>query len=127
MSGKAAKIPLSETMCEILTQLAASRSIGNAIVTRAMIILMAFQKHNNLAIADLLDLSAKTAGRWRRRWRDSFDALLRMQFSESAAAFRRAIIECLSDAPRSGSPGTFTAAQIVGLIGIACEPPENTG
>ena len=34
---------------------------------------------------------------------------------------------CLSDAPRSGSPGVFTPEQIVGLIGIACEPPENSG
>jgi transposase len=49
-----------------------------------------------------------------------------MQFAESGAAFQRAIIACLSDAPRSGSPGKFTSEQIVGLIGIACEPPENS-
>lgn len=114
-------------MHEILQQLANSRYVGNAIVTRAKIILMAFQKHNNHTIAHQLACSARMVGRWRRRWRDSFAALLPMQFSESAAAFRRAIIECLSDAPRSGSPGTFTAEQIVGLIGIACEPPENSG
>jgi hypothetical protein len=50
-----------------------------------------------------------------------------MQFMESQAGFRRSIILCLSDAPRSGSPGTFTAEQIVGLIGVACEPPEQSG
>ena len=50
-----------------------------------------------------------------------------MQFTESSAGFQRAIIECLSDAPRSGSRGTFSAEQIVGVISIACESPENSG
>ena len=127
MSGKAARTPSTTRMHEILQQLAGSRNVGNAIATRANIVLMAFQKHNNHTVARQLACSAKVVGRWRRRWRDSFAALLPMQFSESDAAFRRAIIECLSDAPRSGSPGTFTAEQIVGLIGIACEPPENSG
>ena len=127
MSGKAAKTLLTERMQEILHQLSSSRNIGNSIVTRAKIILMAFQKYDNQEIGGRLGFSGKMVGLWRRRWRDSFAALLRMQFTENNAAFRRAIIECLSDAPRRGSPGKFTAEQIVGLIGIACEPPENSG
>ncbi len=127
MSGKAARIPLTTRMHDVLRQVASSRNVANAVATRANIILMAFQKHYNHTIAHELACSARIVGRWRQRWRDSFDALLRMQFSESDAAFRRAIIECLRDAPRSGSPGTFTAEQIMGLIGIACEPPENSG
>lgn len=127
MSGKAAKIHLTERMFEILTDLSSSRNTRVGIGLRAKIIVRAFQNELNEVIAASLDLSAKTVGLWRRRWRDSFDALLRMQFDESDAAFRRAIIECLDDAPRSGSPGKFTAEQIVGLIAIACEPPENRG
>ncbi|HUG18035.1 MAG TPA: hypothetical protein VMM56_03605 [Planctomycetaceae bacterium] len=126
MSGKAAKIQLTTVMQEILRQLASSRTIGNAIMTRAKMILMAFDKHDDQTIGCELERSAKTVGKWRRRWRDSFPALLEMQFVENAAAFRRAIIECLNDAPRSGSPGKFTAEQIVFLIGIACEPPKNS-
>jgi transposase len=127
MSGKAAKIQLTTCMHEILTDLSSSRNISKAIVARAKIILMAFEKNNNQTITRRLGGCRKMVGLWRRRWRDSFDALLQMQFHESAAAFRRAIIECLSDAPRSGSPGKFTPEQIVGLIGIACESPENSG
>lgn len=127
MSGKAAKIQLTTCMHKVLSQLSSSRTIGNAIVTRSKIILLAFQRHNNQTIARQLKMCAKTVGMWRRRWRDSYAALLQMQFTENDAAFERAIIECLSDAPRSGSPGEFTPAQIVGLIGIACEPPENSG
>ncbi len=127
MSGKAAKTELTTRMHEILCQLSSSRIVGNRIVARAKIILMAFQKDDNQTIGKQLGFSAKTVGIWRRRWRDSFAALLRMQFTENKAAFGRAIVECLSDAPRSGSPGKFSAQQIVSLIGIACEPPENSG
>lgn len=127
MSGKAARVELTELMHEILQQVGSSRSIGTAVVTRAKMILMAFLKHSNQAIGEHLDCSRETVGLWRRRWRDSFSALLSLQFAEPEAAFRRAIIECLSDAPRSGSPGTFSPEQIVGLIAIACEPPERSG
>jgi len=127
MCGKAAKTQLTVRMHEILQKLSVSRNVGSAVATRAKYILMAFQKDQNRTIARRLDVCAKTVGLWRRRWRDSFPALLQMQFEESAAAFRRAIIACLSDAPRSGSPGKFAAGQIVGLIGVACEPPENSG
>jgi transposase len=126
MSGKAAKILLTTYMHDILGDFSASRNVSRAIVDRAKMILLAFQKKNNQTIADQLGYCAKTVGIWRRRWRNSFDALLAMQFVESQAAFARAIIECLSDAPRSGSPGKFTSEQIVGMIGIACEPPEKS-
>jgi transposase len=126
MSGKAATTPLTTRMYEILLQLSSSRNIGEGIGTRAQIILLAFRKEKNEAIGLQLEICRKTVGMWRRRWRDSFEALRRLQFEESEAAFRRAIIECLSDAPRSGSPGTFTPEQIVELISTACEPPENS-
>ena len=124
MSGKAARVELTQSMHRILQQIVFSRSIGTAIIIRAKIIQMAFLKHSNQAIGEQLKCSRETVGLWRRRWRDSYRALLSLQFAEPDAAFRRAIIECLSDAPRCGSPGTFSPEQIVGLIAIACEPPE---
>lgn len=127
MSGKAAKTLLTTVMYEILLELSSSRNIGKAIVARAKIILIAFDKCDNQMIARALGFCTKMVGLWRRRWRNSFAALLQMQLTENRAAFRRAIIESLSDAPRTGSPGKFTADQIVGLIAIACEPPENSG
>lgn len=80
MSGKAAKTELTTRMHEILCQLSSSRIVGNRIVARAKIILMAFQKDDNRTIGKQLGFSAKTVGIWRRRWRDSFAALLPMQF-----------------------------------------------
>lgn len=40
---------------------------------------------------------------------------------------REAVRETLRDAPRSGSPGRFTAEQIAQIIAVACEPPEKSG
>jgi transposase len=127
MSGKAANVELTVRMFEILTELSSSRNVSVAVASRVNIILLGFKKQLNQVIADSLGVSAKMVGIWRRRWSDSFAALLRMEFEETDAGFRRAIIECLSDAPRSGSPGKFTPEQIVGLIAIACQPPETKG
>ena len=127
MSGKAARVELTELMQQTLQHIVSSRSIGSAVVTRARIILMGFLKHCNQSIGEELECSRETVGLWRRRWRDSFTALLSLQFAVPAAAFQRAIVECLSDAPRCGSPGRFRPEQIVGLIAIACEPPGLSG
>lgn len=98
MSGKAAKVQLTDRMFEILSELSSSRNVSVAIAERVSMILFAFKRQFNQAIADSLGVSAKTVGIWRKRWRDSFPAALRMQFEETDAGFRRAIIDCLSDA-----------------------------
>ena len=126
MCGRAARIELTTTMYEILCDLMNSRNVSVATQTRAGIILFGFAALDNSVIATLVDHSTKTVGLWRRRWQMSYQALLRMQFAERKATFRRAIIECLKDAPRSGSPGTFTAEQIFEVISIACEPPAKS-
>jgi putative transposase len=41
-----------------------------------------------------------------------------------AAALARRIATVLADAPRPGTPVTFTAEQIVLIINLACRPPE---
>lgn len=127
MSGKAAHIELTTRMYEILTQLTESRNASQAIIVRARIILLGFDQLKNQEIATAVDRCAKTIGIWRRRWRDSFLALLQMQFDLNQSAFRRAIIAPLSDAPRSGSPGRFTDEQLTGLIALACKDPQNSG
>ena len=50
-----------------------------------------------------------------------------MECRESQAALRRAIEDVLSDAPRAGSPGTFTAEQVTQVLAVACEEPSQSG
>jgi putative transposase len=37
------------------------------------------------------------------------------------------IEQALDDAPRPGGPATFTPQQIVQIVAVACEPPEESG
>jgi transposase len=78
-------------------------------------------------IARETGLARKQVGLWRRRWQQSFDALVAIECRETQAALRRAIEDVLSDAPRSGSTGTFTAEQVTQILAVACEPPEQSG
>ena len=127
MCGKAAKIQLTEEQQRILQQLRCSATAAKRLVQRAAVILLAFGGAFNVAIADETGLGRKQVGLWRRRWQQSFDALVAIECREPRAALCRAIEEVLSDAPRSGSPGTFTAEEVTQIIAVACEPPHQSG
>jgi len=124
MSGKAAKIQITEKQHRILQQVERSATAPKRLVQRAGVILMGFAGILNVTIAQELGLARKQVGLWRRRWQQSFDALVAIECCESQAALRRAIEDVLSDAPRSGSPGTFTGEQVAQILAVACESPE---
>ena len=127
MSGKAAKIQISEKQHRILQQVERSATAPKRLVQRVGVILRGFAGMLNVTIAQELGLARKQVGLWRRRWQQSFDALLAIECHESPAALRRAVEDVLSDAPRSGSPGTFTAEQVTHILAVACESPELSG
>ena len=127
MSGKAAKIQITEKQHRILQQVDRSATAPKRLVQRVGVILMSFAGMLNVTIAQKLGLARKQVGLWRRRWQLSFDALVAIECYESPAALRRVIEDVLSDAPRSGSPGTFTAEQVTQILAVACESPELSG
>jgi transposase len=127
MPGKAAKIQLTEKSRSVLRQIRGSTTAARRLIQRAGVILMAFAGMLNVTIAQDLGLSRKQVGLWRRRWQQSFDALVAIESRETHAELRRAIEEVLSDAPRSGSPGSFTAEQVTQILATACEPPDQSG
>ena len=127
MSGKAAKVVCTEKQHCILQEIRRSTTAPHRLVQRAGVILMACNGSLNINIAKEIGLARKQVGRWRRRWQQSFDALVAVECCESQAALRRAIEDILGDAPRSGSPGTFTAEQVTLILAVACEPPEQSG
>lgn len=126
MSGKAAKVIFSEKQQAILQQLTHSTTAAQRLVQRATVILLAFEGLLNEEIAAKVGLARKQVGLWRRRWQQSFEALVAIECQESRAELRRAIEDVLSDAPRSGSSGTFTAEQVTQILATACEPPEQS-
>ena len=127
MCGKAAKIQLTEKQYGILEQVHRSPTAAQRLVQRAGVILKAFAGVLNVTIAKDLGLARKQVGLWRRRWQQSFDALVAIECRETHAELRRTIEDLLSDAPRSGSTGSFTAEQVTQIMAVACEPPEQSG
>jgi putative transposase len=80
------------------------------------------------AVAHRLDLNRLTVRLWRDRWLAAAPALEQAEHQQAADAALLALIEhALDDAPRRGRPATFSPEQIVGIVAVACEPPEKSG
>jgi len=125
MPGKAAKVKITERQQEILRELSRSRSESQMISQRATIILLAFEGERNEDIAPIVALERKQVGVWRRRWQDAWESLTLLECTEPRR-LREAVRETLRDAPRCGSPGTFTAEQVAQILAVACEPPAQS-
>lgn len=127
MPGSAAKVVITERQQTLLQQIVAASTSPVRLVQRAAIVLRAFAGEENQAIAQAIHLDPTAVGLWRRRWAKAWPKLIRLECVETQAAYRRAVEEVLSDAPRSGNPGTFTPEQITLILALACEPPEQSG
>ena len=127
MSGKAAKVNVTEKQHAILEQIANARIASHQLIQRATIILSAFAGILNRDIATQVDLDRHQVGLWRRRWTDSWQAIIAIECRENHATLKRSIEQILSDAPRSGARGKFTAEQVTQVLAVACEPPETSG
>ena len=125
MPGKAARVQITERQQKVLQELSRSRTESKAHAQRARIILAAFARRLNEDIAEEVGLNRKQVGRWRRRWQQAWEQLTRLECLEPAK-LRAAIRQTLSDAPRSGSPGKFSAAQVCQILAVACEPPSQS-
>lgn len=107
-------IHLSESEQSELEQLVRRPSTPQQIALRAKIILRAAQGEGHGEISRGLGISKEMSRLWRGRWLElnqpDVDALDRLQ-----------------DAPRPGTPSTFTIEQLTQLYALACEPPEQYG
>ena len=70
-------------MYTILSKLRNQRMLATSISLRARIILLAHEKRQNMEIAKLVGVERHSVGRWRKRWQDSFDALLFIEMPAS--------------------------------------------
>jgi putative transposase len=124
----ATPIALSARQRQLLQGLA-KRHTASTRLARRVAVLLALDADGRLAaVARTLRLTRLSVRHWRDRWLAAAPALSRAE--QEGAADRRllALIErALDDAPRPGGPATFTPEQIVGIVAIACEPPEKSG
>ena len=124
MPGKAAKVTITEKQQAILLRLSRSRTEGVSLVQRANIILLAFDGHNNEAIESEVGLHHDAVGRWRRRWRDSWEKLIDIECREELHVLVSEIKTLLSDRPRSGRKPRIDSQQQAAIFKTACESPQ---
>jgi transposase len=84
---------------------------------------MAAEDARNAAIGRAVGLSAEAARLWRVRWRDGAAAVAEAE--RTAEDLEEVMDEILADAPRSGTPATFTPEQVAKVIAVACEKPAD--
>lgn len=126
MPGTAAKVLISERQQKLLEEFSKSRTLGQCIAQRAMIILLGFAGMFNEDIAIQVGLNRTQVGIWRQRWRDAWDTLCVWECTQPHR-LREAILDVLADAPRPGTPATFTAEQVSQIVALACEAPKLSG
>lgn len=116
-------VSLSEEQQDILQSITRSRESPQGLVQRAQIILSASAGDANKTISQTLELREDTVGLWRRRWLD-YEGLEKL--AGKPKQLRGAIVQLLTDSPRPGNPGKFTAEQVCLILAVACEtPPEH--
>jgi hypothetical protein len=126
MSGPlAAPIGVTPAQRAVLTALLRRATCPQALALRAKIVLGAAAGQRNEPLARQGGCTPKTVRKWRARWADATAQLLAVD--DDPAALAQAGAAALADAPRPGAPGTFTAAQVVQIINLACRPPEQLG
>jgi putative transposase len=121
---KPVKISVSYRQKVILKKQKRRWKCPQGIALRVQIVLLS-RKYSNSYIAKYLEISATTVRKWRKRWHDAaavFASAEREGWTERQLT--ALITTILNDAPRSGSPGKFTAEQVAQIIWVACQPPE---
>lgn len=98
----AVRVKLSQSEKADLEKLARRPSTAQQIALRARIILRAATGEGHGEISRGLSISKDTSRLWRRRWLDLSDRDMSVE-------------ERLEDAPRAGTPATFTLEQITQL------------
>ena len=86
------------------------------------------QGFGNQQIADDLHIDRKTVYHWRERWLSQVVHLGQIEAeAEADDALSEAIVSFLSDAPRSGTPTTYSAETVCQIIAVSCEDPAKSG
>jgi putative transposase len=108
---KAPPVRLGEDERQELLALIRAHTTPQHFSFRAQIILHLADGHNAREVARLLGTSRLTVRRWRRHWLERHNCAVRAR---------------LHDAPRPGTPATFSAEQWCQIMALACEPPADS-
>jgi putative transposase len=98
------------------------------LVERCRVILLSAEGRTNIDQAAELGVDRQRVRRWRHRWAKAKESLVAAEEGlASDKDFEQLVIGVLMDSPRSGAPAKFSPEQVAGIIGLACEPPGDSG
>jgi transposase len=122
------RILLSERQERLLEALVRRSTAPQRLVKRAqMILLLAAGKTFN-QVARALGVLRQTVYKWGKRWRTQARRLAEVEAQACPDQVLSRVLEgLLMDAYRAGKPATFSPEQIVKLIAVACERPQDCG
>ena len=124
---KPPEIKLTSVLKKVLEKIARCYTNPYWLVQRVKIVLYAATGANNSEIARRLDTTRNIADKWRDRWIEVEPRLLAAADEGLNEKELTALIEAaLSDAPRPGTPDTFTPEQLVQVVVVACEDPGDS-
>ena len=107
---EAAPVVVSERDRSQLETLVRQHRCPQQVALRARIVLAGAAGEGVRESVRRLGAARSTVQHWRRRWPQSSGPLA----------------ERLADAPRPGTPATFSAEQICAIVAMACEPPADS-
>ena len=126
MLRKAQQICLTNRQKGTLEQIFSLRTIEVRYQQRAQFILELSAGATNKGLVKKLGIDRATAKKWRKRWHQAQEKLTALEQEENANKYKKALLEILNDAPRSGAPPKFTPEQVCQIVAVACESPEKS-
>lgn len=118
-------ISLSAPQQAVLERLLRQHSCPQALALRVRIVLGAASGLRNDVLASRLSCSPTTVRKWRARWAEAEPRLAAAE--ADSANLTATVAATLADAPRPGTPDTFSAEQIVQIVNLACTSPRSCG
>ena len=127
MRLSAQRVEVTARQRHLLRKLIRTGKTPQRLVERAQIVLGAAEDRSNEQLVRDLDVTRPTIRKWRRRWVQASPSLCAAEAEEDDRAMQTRLVEVLSDAPRSGRPPEFDPEQILQIIALACEDPQDSG
>jgi putative transposase len=123
-----ATLLITTTQLALLQHLRQRQTLCQRLLRRVLILLALATTPCIEAVARDLHVSRLTVRLWRDRWNAASPVLLQAeQDNASEQQLLAALADVLDDNDRPGTPATFTPEQIVQIVAVACEPPEQSG
>lgn len=126
MPLKPAPIVISDTVYQIVSKFARSRTLPARQVERAKIFMLCADGLNNLQISERVSIGQDSVSKWRTRFLNSLFRLQEVE-EQNPTGLELEVTALLSDYARPGQPPTYTDEQIIRILEIACRNPEEYG